>query len=52
LSKEIEQLKASQKQAEEEMTETFMGELNSVQAQLDAKTEEAAGLSKETQRLT
>ena len=38
--------------AEDEMTETFMGEMRDLETKLEAKTAEADQLAKEIQRLT
>jgi hypothetical protein len=51
LKQEIESVQATAKKSEEEMSETFMGELKEIKAKLEAKTEEAAKLTRETQRL-
>lgn len=44
LRKEIEQVKADAKKAEDEMSETFMGELKGTEAKLKAKSDEAEKL--------
>lgn len=51
LKKELEQQKADAKKGEDEMTETFMGEMKDLETKLEAKTAEADQLAKEIQRL-
>jgi hypothetical protein len=50
LKQEIERVQATAKKSEEEMSETFMGELKEIEAKLEAKTEEVAKLTRETHR--
>ena len=51
LQKELEQQKTAAKQSEDEMTQTFMTELQDAENKLTAKTAEADKFAKEMQRL-
>lgn len=51
LQKELEQQKTIAKQSEDEMTQTFMSEMQEAENKLTAKTAEADKFAKEMQRL-